>query len=217
MMPTDTLSRARILARIRAGLDRPAPRHAGGGPQEIFAPVGDPLDRFQRECAINGTECAVVPGWVAGSRTLAALIESLPSGEIYLQDAPLTRRLMEKNESTRAMRWSSDGAPRESSQATITLAEALVADTGSVFVASSGGGRAGSIIAPVHIVLAEVSQLALNLEGAFARLRSGGADRANSMLCLITGSSRTGDIEKILVMGAHGPRRLVVVLSQRTE
>jgi L-lactate dehydrogenase complex protein LldG len=32
------------------------------------------------------------------------------------------------------------------------------------------------------------------------------------MLCLITGSSRTADIEKTLVMGAHGPRRLIVVL-----
>jgi len=35
----------------------------------------------------------------------------------------------------------------------------------------------------------------------------------NSYVCLITGSSRTADIEKILVMGAHGPIRLIVVLA----
>ena len=36
----------------------------------------------------------------------------------------------------------------------------------------------------------------------------------NSYLCLITGSSRTADIEKILVMGAHGPKRLIIILSR---
>ncbi|MHB8756383.1 MAG: LUD domain-containing protein [Candidatus Acidiferrales bacterium] len=33
----------------------------------------------------------------------------------------------------------------------------------------------------------------------------------------MTGSSRTADIEKILVLGAHGPRRLVVLLSEQSE
>jgi L-lactate dehydrogenase complex protein LldG len=34
----------------------------------------------------------------------------------------------------------------------------------------------------------------------------------NSFACVISGSSRTADIEKILVQGAHGPRRLVVIV-----
>jgi hypothetical protein len=34
----------------------------------------------------------------------------------------------------------------------------------------------------------------------------------NSFACVISGSSRTADSEKILVQGAHGPRRLVVIL-----
>jgi L-lactate dehydrogenase complex protein LldG len=37
------------------------------------------------------------------------------------------------------------------------------------------------------------------------------------MVSLITGPSRTGDIEKIIVLGAHGPQRLVVVVALRDE
>ena len=113
----------------------------------------------------------------------------------------------------RAIRWSSEGGPAEASQATITCAEALVAQTGSVFVSASCGGRGASVVAPVHIVVATIDQLVAGLDEAFARLRDLGAAAKNSMLCLITGSSRTADIEKIIVMGAHGPRRLVVVLA----
>jgi L-lactate dehydrogenase complex protein LldG len=50
------------------------------------------------------------------------------------------------------------------------------------------------------------------LEAALARVREKGLDANNSFVGLITGSSRTADIEKILVLGAHGPRRLVLVL-----
>jgi L-lactate utilization protein LutC len=228
MTPSEISPRSRILARIRAALDKPAAHHSAEAARELFPAVADPLERFRRECAENNTECLLVADWEAGAHELAAILEALPGGEIFFQDAPLVRQLMprvglatapERDESgharRHAARWSSGGGAGESSQATVTLAEALVADTGSLFVSSACGGRAATVVAPVHIVLAEVGQLAPNLETAFARLRRSGADRVNSMLCLITGSSRTADIEKILVMGAHGPRRLVVVLSMQ--
>jgi L-lactate dehydrogenase complex protein LldG len=47
-----------------------------------------------------------------------------------------------------------------------------------------------------------------------ARIYERGIAAKNSYACLITGSSRTADIEKILIMGAHGPRRLIVVLQK---
>src|SRR5208337_3053447 len=59
----------------------------------------------------------------------------------------------------RAIRWSSEGAPSEASQATITLAEALIAQTGSILVTASCGGRGASVIAPCHIVYANTAQL----------------------------------------------------------
>lgn len=123
------------------------------------------------------------------------------------------------------IRWSSgtaDGVgsksgPSESSQATITMAEALVAQTGSVLVSAECGGRGAAIVAPVHIVVAEAAQLVPDLEAAFAQVKERGTALRNSYLCFITGSSRTADIEKILVMGAHGPRRLVVTVALAAE
>ena len=55
------------------------------------------------------------------------------------------------------------------------------------------------------------------LDDAFARIRERGTAAQDSYVCLITGSSRTADIEKILVMGAHGPRRLVVIVELATK
>ena len=53
---------------------------------------------------------------------------------------------------------------------------------------------------------------AVDLAVALAQVDERGVPKGSSFLCLTTGSSRTADIEKILVMGAHGPRRLVVVI-----
>jgi L-lactate dehydrogenase complex protein LldG len=110
------------------------------------------------------------------------------------------------------VRWSSQGAPLESSQATITLADALIAQTGSIFVSASCGGRGASVVAPVHIVMARQAQLVPDLETALRNATADGRLENNSYACIISGSSRTADIEKILVQGAHGPVRLVVIV-----
>jgi L-lactate dehydrogenase complex protein LldG len=193
-------------------LRAPAPRHPGTRGREIFLPVTHALDRFRKECAANITECVVTSDAGASAAAIGSVLRSLPPGEIFVQDAPELRRMAPAWTNGRSVRWSSEGAPSEASQATITLAEALVAATGSVLVSAACGGRGASVVAPVHIVLARLEQLLPDLDAAFAQARERDTAAANSYLCLITGSSRTADIEKILVLGAHGPRRLVVVL-----
>jgi len=210
-------SRARILERIRTALRTPAPRPTGPEGRRIFEPVTDPLARFQKECAANITECMVTPDMRASARATAELLGSLPPGEIFVQDSPALRGLAAEWQNGRTIQWSSDGGPKESVQATITTAEALVALTGSVLVSAACGGRGASVVAPVHIVVATADQLVPDLEAAFARIRERNIAFQNSYVCLITGSSRTADIEKILVMGAHGPIRLIVVLAMRPD
>jgi L-lactate dehydrogenase complex protein LldG len=211
MASADNPSRERILGRIRAAVATTAPHHDGPAGQ-IFTPVTNPLDRFQKECAANITECTVTADAAASAAAIAKVLASLPPGEIFVQDAPELRGLVSGFKDGRPLRWSSEGPPNEASQATITLCEALVAQTGSVLVSSANGGRQATVIAPAHIVFAKLNQLVPDLEAVFTRVYERGIASKNSYVCLITGSSRTADIEKILIMGAHGPRRLIVVL-----
>lgn len=95
----------------------------------------------------------------------------------------------------------------------ITECDALVAQTGTLVVNSrTSGGRALSVLPPHHLVIARRSQLVADLPAAFELIQTKyGADYP-SMISLVTGPSRTGDIERILVLGAHGPKRLTVVM-----
>ncbi len=214
---TDNPSRERVLGRIRAGLRTAVvePTALDRG-RVIFEPVSDPLERFQRECVANLMECALTVDCAASARELAQVLQSLPAGEIFVQDDPSLRRLIEMAASAavsgRPIRWSSQGAPAEASQATLTLAEVLIAQTGSVLVTAACGGRGASVVAPCHIIYAHVAQLVPNLATALGRISQQRIFDHNSFACVISGSSRTADIEKILVQGAHGPRRLVVIL-----
>ena len=95
----------------------------------------------------------------------------------------------------------------------ITSCEALIARNGSVLV--SNGNRAGrrlSIYPHVHIVIAFTSQLVLDLKDAFKLLKVKYPETTPTMISNITGPSRTADIEKTLVLGAHGPKELYVFL-----
>jgi L-lactate dehydrogenase complex protein LldG len=101
----------------------------------------------------------------------------------------------------------------ERCDAGITECDALVAQTGSVVVTSrSAGGRALSVLPPHHVVLARRETLVAGLPDAFALLQARYAANYPSMISFITGPSRTGDIERILVLGAHGPKRLTILL-----
>ena len=99
----------------------------------------------------------------------------------------------------------------ERCDAGISECDALIAQTGSVLVTNrSAGGRALSVLPPHHIVLARREQLVADLPAAFELLNKKYAASHPSMISFITGPSRTGDIERILVLGAHGPKKLTI-------
>jgi len=103
----------------------------------------------------------------------------------------------------------------EGMQAGITTCEFLVARTGSVLISSaSPSGRQMNVFPPVHIVLANISQLVNQLEDALELLKKKYRETLPSIISTITGPSRTADIEKTLVLGAHGPKEFIVFLSK---
>ncbi len=95
----------------------------------------------------------------------------------------------------------------------ITSCEFLIARSGSVLVSSAlSGGRQISIFPEKHLVIAQMHQLKKSLEEAFAGITEKYGQNLPSQLLLITGPSRTADIEKTLTLGAHGPKELHVFL-----
>ena len=100
----------------------------------------------------------------------------------------------------------------EQCDAGITECDALIAQTGGVAMTSrSAGGRALSVLPPHHVVIARREQLVADLPAAFAFLQQKYTPDFPSMISFITGPSRTGDIERILVLGAHGPKKLTIL------
>lgn len=94
----------------------------------------------------------------------------------------------------------------------ITKAIKLVARTGSILLNSyQAAGRRLTIAPEIHIVFAEQKQLVYNIKEAFKQQKDKNQPLP-SLVCLTTGASRTADIEKTLVMGAHGPRALYLFL-----
>lgn len=101
----------------------------------------------------------------------------------------------------------------EMAEVGITLCEALIARNGSVMVSNkNAAGRRLSIYPNHHIVIARTGQLVMDLKDGLQLIKSKYGSNIPSLVSAITGPSRTADIEKTLVLGAHGPKELFVFL-----
>jgi L-lactate dehydrogenase complex protein LldG len=93
----------------------------------------------------------------------------------------------------------------------VTGAAAALAETGSVVVVSGPGrGRLASLLPPIHVALVRRRSLTRSLPMLLAA-ESGLATSGTNMV-VITGPSRTADIEHTLSRGVHGPREIHVIL-----
>lgn len=97
----------------------------------------------------------------------------------------------------------------------VSLAQGAIAETGSLILWSAPNEpRTLSLVPPVHFVLLETaathSTIHADLHGAMAADRW--AERLPTNALLVSGPSKTADIQQTLAYGAHGPRELIVLL-----
>jgi L-lactate utilization protein LutC len=95
----------------------------------------------------------------------------------------------------------------------ITSATFAIAETGTlVMVAEPGRERMASLLPPVHVAVIMADQIRPDLFAVFRELESAGFDRLASNITLITGPSKTGDLELRLTTGVHGPGQWHVIV-----
>jgi len=93
----------------------------------------------------------------------------------------------------------------------ITSADYALADTGTlVMLSSPQEARMISLLPPAHVAVVACDRILTGLDELFSIVPAPAS--VSSSLVLITGPSRTADIEQILVRGVHGPGELTVVL-----
>ncbi|MBU6119452.1 LutC/YkgG family protein [Hymenobacter siberiensis] len=206
-------SRDAVLVRIRQGLAAgPAPLP----PRPDFAtPVHPPLsnadvvvafaERFQQV----GGEFYYCEDLAELSTQLAAYRERQQVGAPYVWEPDLQAVLQAAGVNFRA----DEAGFVANADLSLTSCEALVARTGSVLVsAATASGRRLSIYPDQHLVLARPSQVVAEIGDALRVIQERYGAAPPSMVSLTSGPSRTADIEKTLVLGAHGPRRIALFL-----
>lgn len=205
-------ARDAILSRIRQGLAQPAPLP----PRPDFtAPVHPPLATdevvlaFAQSFQRIGGEFYYCESRAQLASQLAAFRERQQLGRPFVWE-PVMQEIL----TSAGVEFQADEADfLNHADWGLTSCEALVARTGSVLVsAGTASGRRLSIYPDQHVVLAHPSQVVAEIGDALrvAQQRYGAA--LPSMISLTTGPSRTADIEKTLVLGAHGPRRISLFL-----
>ncbi len=96
----------------------------------------------------------------------------------------------------------------------LTVADFALADTGTLVLFSAPGkNRSASLLPPVHVALVPASRILPELSSLIPRLpQDADAAESGSAVSLITGTSKTADIELTLVRGVHGPGEVHVIL-----
>jgi L-lactate dehydrogenase complex protein LldG len=139
---------------------------------------------------------------------LAALITEHNWKNLYSAE-PAIRKLLEDV----GIKSNNDPDKFNEIQIGISFCEFLIARFGSIMISSGQlSGRRLNVFPETHIVLAKTSQIVPELKDALSGIKERYGTQLPSLISVITGPSRTADIEKTLVMGAHGPKELYIFL-----
>jgi L-lactate utilization protein LutC len=175
------------------------------------------VGRFRDELTAAGGQLYLVADAEAAAREVAAIAQSRSARRVllgrgaFLDTLGLAGRLQRIGLELIAVDSLSPESSREpffAADLGISGVDYLIAETGTVaLLARPEEPRSQSLLPPVHVAVAHRSQLLPDLFDLFD-----GRAEMPSCLTLITGPSKTGDIELRLVTGVHGPGEVHVVL-----
>jgi L-lactate dehydrogenase complex protein LldG len=208
-------AREQILARVRAAASHPAtgetlPQRLAARPRASLPPLEADLGaRFIARARALSSD---VIGPLPAAQAPAAVADYLRSRQLPLRAAAWP--------GIAALEWSSAGMEVTARPATaddlvgITGAYAGIAETGSLMLHSGADTPAVSSLLPeTHVALLPVSRIVARMEDGFALLRHATGDAWPRGLWFVSGPSRTADIEQTITLGAHGPYRVLIVLT----
>lgn len=213
-----TGARERILARIRAARGAGNASSAadleavesriGGHPLSVRPTMAwETVPRFREQCLVSSSTVDDV----------ASLAEVPAAVGRYLRERQLPLQAVAWPDLA-ALDWSASGVAVEGRPARgddlvgITGAYAAIAETGTlVFLSGPATPAAASLLPETHIAVVEAGRVVRAMEEAWALMRSEGREPPRA-INLVSGPSRTADIEGQLQLGAHGPFRVHVIL-----
>ena len=172
--------------------------------RKIFVEKNLPLADFFAQELVNAAGNAYICNSEEDlTGKIKKLIKDKNWTEIYVADSGL-KALMDKA----GIQYSDNF---EKMQAGFNTCEYLIAQTGSIMVSSGQeAGRRINVYAPELVIIAKKEQIVKDIETALDKVLSAGKNP--SQISLITGPSKTADIEKTLIHGMHGPKAIHVFI-----
>lgn len=218
-------ARAQILGALRRSLK--ADQRSDADRQAVADRLARP-ERHLRPARIARDAAGLRDLFITMATNAAATLENLPDAAAV--PAAVARYLASQNLPAAAiispaltgLPWSEhapsltirSGAPQDSDPVSVTPVLAGVAETGTL-VTSSGPATPSTLnfLPDTHIAILHAVNIVGGYEEIWDRLRATHSDGSwPRTVNMITGPSRTGDIDMVIQLGAHGPRRLHILL-----
>jgi L-lactate dehydrogenase complex protein LldG len=201
----ETARRAEIAGRLA--------RHPRGTiPSRVPKNTDDCVALLKEMLTSQGADVSQVPTQLAAVGAIASYLGSHSlSPVLHMGDDPVLAALPWKDA------WDLErtfGPAEDSDRASLSRAVVAAAETGTLFLASGRDNPTTLNFLPeIHMVLVKSADVVGSYEEAWDRLRKVyGTGTLPRTVNLISGPSRTADIEQTIVRGAHGPRRLHVLI-----
>jgi L-lactate dehydrogenase complex protein LldG len=180
------------------------------------------VDRFKESLEAVEGHCVVVQSESELVLALTDIITKLQSTHlrarsIAISDSPEIERLVNLIDAeVEALSITPSSSDIFSFDVGISRVQAGIAETGTLVLDSSRERhRWVSLVPPVHIAILDASQIVRTLGEALSLMQKD--DQMSPIVTLVTGPSRTADIELTLAIGVHGPQEVYVMVRDYKE